>query len=73
MLAKVEMPYRVIDVAAGDLGLLGGPQVRLRGVGADAGPLPRAHLDVELHDVPGPAAAASAIRDADGSRSRWRR
>ena len=57
MLAKVELPYRVIDVAAGDLGRLGGAQVRLRGVGADAGPLPRADLDVELHDVPGPPAA----------------
>ena len=32
---------------------VGGPQVRLRGVGADAGHLPRADLDVELHDVPG--------------------
>ncbi len=31
-------------------------QVRLRGVGADPGPLPRAHLDVELHDLPGPPA-----------------
>ena len=56
MLAKVEIPYRVIDVAAGDLGQQRGPQVRLRGVGAVAGPVPRGHLDVELHDVPGPAA-----------------
>ena len=37
MLAKVELPYRVIDVAAGDLGRQRGAQVRLRGVGADAG------------------------------------
>ena len=57
MLAKVEVPYRVIDVAAGDLGSERGPQVRLRGVGAVAGPLPRGDLDVELHHVPGPPAA----------------
>ena len=37
MLAKVEVPYRVIDVAAGDLGIVGGAQVRLRGLGAVAG------------------------------------
>ena len=41
---------------------LGGPQVRLRGVGADPGPLPRADLDVELHDLPGPPAADPAAR-----------
>ena len=41
---------------------LGGAQVRLRGVGADAGPLPRADLDVELHDLPGPPAAGPAAR-----------
>ena len=34
----------------------GGAQVRLRGVGADPGSLPRAHLDVQLHDLPGPPA-----------------
>ena len=56
MLAKVEIPYRVIDVAAGDLGLQRGPQVRLRGVGAVAGALPRGHVDVQLHHVPGAAA-----------------
>ncbi len=31
-------------------------QVRLRGVDPDPGPLPRAHLDVELHRLPGPPA-----------------
>ena len=34
---------------------LGGPQVRLRGLDPDPGPLPRAHLDVQLHRVPDPA------------------
>jgi hypothetical protein len=35
-------------------------------LGADPGPLPRAHLDVQLHDLPGPPArgAASATRRA---------
>ncbi len=65
MLAKVDIPYRVIDVAAGDLGIIGGPQVRLRGVGAVAGPLPRGDLDVELHDVPG-RRLNIRYRDADG-------
>ena len=31
-----------------------GAQVRLRGLGADAGAVPRADVDLELHDVPGP-------------------
>ena len=43
-------------------GVVGGAQVRLRGVGADAGDLPRADLDVELHDVPGPAAGGPVPR-----------
>ena len=33
---------------------VGAAQVRLRGVGADAGPLPRAHLDLQLHRLPDP-------------------
>ena len=53
-LDKLELSYRVIDTAAGDLGLVGGPQVRLRGVDPDPGPLPRAHLDLQLHRVPDP-------------------
>ena len=40
MLAHIEVPYRVIDIAAGDLGFVGGAQVRLRGMGADAADLP---------------------------------
>ena len=56
MLAKIEVPYRVIDTAAGDLG---GPAARKFDCEAwvpDPGPLPRADLDVELHDLPGPPA-----------------
>ena len=58
----------MIDVAAGDLGSQRGPQVRLRGVGAVAGPLPRGHLDVELHHVPGPPAGHPLPRRATASR-----
>ena len=53
MLAKIEVPYRVIDTAAGDLG---GPAARKFDCEAwvpTQGKLPRADLDVELHDVPG--------------------
>ena len=56
MLAKIELPYRVIDTAAGDLG---GPAARKFDCEAwvpDPGPLPRADLDLQLHDVPGPPA-----------------
>ena len=54
MLAKVELPYRVIDTAARRPRLQRRAQVRLRGVGADAGALPRADLDLQLHRLPGP-------------------
>ena len=54
-LDKLELAYRVIDVAAGDLGLSRAAQVRLRGVDPHPGPLPRADLDLELHRLPGPA------------------
>ena len=53
-LSKLGLAFRVIDVAAGDLGLSARAEVRLRGLDPDAGPLPRAHLDVELHRLPGP-------------------
>ena len=45
---------------------VGGPQVRLRGLDPDPGPLPRAHLDLQLHRVPDAAASTSAA----GSRRR---
>ena len=40
MLSLVEIPYRVIDTAAGDLGASAARRVRARGVGALAGPPP---------------------------------
>ena len=53
MLAKVELPYRIIDVAAGDLGSSRGAEVRLRGVAAVAGAVDGGDVDLELHDLPG--------------------
>ena len=40
----------------------GRAQVRLRGVDAHPGPLPRADLDLELHDLPGPPARRPRAR-----------
>ena len=40
MLGKVEVPYRIIDTAAGDLGSSAARKFDLRGLGADPGPLP---------------------------------
>ncbi len=54
-LDKLELAYRVIDVAAGRPRALRGAEVRLRGLDPDAGPLPRAHLHLELHRLPGAA------------------
>ena len=51
---------------------VGGPQVRLRGLDPDPGPLPRAHLDLQLHRVPDPAARHPRPLRADGRPSRSR-
>ena len=81
----LEIPYRVIDVATGDLGVERRPQVRHRGVDPDPGQVPGGHLDVQLHRVPGPSAErpdarggghpsrGDAQRDAGGDAPRDRR
>ena len=51
-------PYRVVNIAAGDLGAAGGEEVRHRGVAAVGGPLPRAHVVLELPRLLGPPARA---------------
>ena len=56
MLAAIELPYRDHRHRGRRPRRPRGAQVRLRGVGADPGPLPRADLDLELHDLPGPPA-----------------
>ena len=49
-------PYRVVNIAAGDLGAAGGEEVRHRGVAAVGGPVPRAHVVLELPRLLGPPA-----------------
>ncbi|GAA4963837.1 serine--tRNA ligase [Streptomyces heliomycini] len=51
-LTSLELPFRVIDVASGDLGSSARAQVRLRGVDPNPGQVPRADLDLGLHRVP---------------------
>ena len=59
----LELPYRVIDVAAGDLGLSAARKFDCEGWIADPGPLPGDHLDLELHHVPGaPAERPGSVR-----------
>ncbi len=45
--------YRIVNIAAGDLGGLGGEEVRHRGLVARAGPVSRADVLLELHRLPG--------------------
>ena len=56
MLAHIEVPYRVIDIAAGDLGSSAARKFDCEAWVPDAEDLPRADVDVELHHVPGAAA-----------------
>ena len=53
MLAKCELPYRVIDTAAGRPRHLRRPEVRLRSVGPHPGRVPGADVHLQLHHVPG--------------------
>ena len=56
ILQALEIPYRVVDIPLGDLGRLGGAQVRLRGVDPQPVALPRGHLVLEHDRLPGPPA-----------------
>ena len=56
ILQALGIPYRVVNIAVDDLGALGGQEVRLRGVAARPGALPRGHLDLEHDRLPGPPA-----------------
>ena len=53
ILAELEIPYRVVNVAVGDLGAPGGEEVRLRGLDPEPGPLPGADLLLEHDRLPG--------------------
>ena len=54
-LDKLELAYRVIDVAAGDLGLSAQRKFDCEAWIPTPGPLPRADLDLQLHRLPDPA------------------
>ncbi len=49
ILQALDLPYRVVDIAVGDLGASAGAEVRLRGVDAGTGALPGGDLRFELH------------------------
>ena len=77
ILQALRIPYRVVNVAAGDLGAPGDEEVRLRGLVPVPGALPRADVDLEHDGLPGaparhplprgqePRAGAHAERDRD--------
>jgi seryl-tRNA synthetase len=67
-LDKLELSYRS-STRRGRPRALGGAQVRLRGVDPDAGPLPRAHLDLQLHRVPDPPTRHPRRFPADQARA----
>ncbi len=54
LLDKLELAYRVDRHGGWRSRPVGPAEVRLRGVDPDPGPVPRAHLHVELHRLPGP-------------------
>ena len=55
ILGKLEIPYRVVNVAAGDLGARGREEVRHRGLAPRPGAVPRAHELFEHDRLPGAA------------------
>ena len=55
-LDKLELVYRVIDVAAGDLGTSAQRKFDCEAWIRIAGPVPRAHVDLQLHRLPDPPA-----------------
>ena len=53
---ELGLPYRVMNIAVGDLGASGREEVRHRGVVPGAAAVPRDHLVLEHDRLPGPAA-----------------
>ena len=64
IIGKLEIPYRVVNIAVGDLGGARGEEVRHRGMAARPGAVPRADELLEHDRLPGAAAA-----DARASRT----
>ena len=56
MLQRLELPYRVVELCAGDIGLQLGQDLRPRGVAAGSGPVPRDLLVLELRGLRRPPA-----------------
>ena len=54
---ELGIPYRVVNIAAGDLGASAAKKYDLRGVASRAGPLPRDHVLLEHDRLPGPPPA----------------
>ena len=69
-LDSLELPYRVIDVATGDLGSSAARKFDCEAWIPTQGTLPRAHLDVELHRRSRPAGSTSASATRDGTAAR---
>ena len=76
LIGDLGLPYRVVNIAAGDLGASAVEEVRHRRLVPGAGALPRAHVDVEHDRLPGaparhphaPRRQARARRDAERHR-----
>ena len=56
ILGELGIPYRVVDIAVDDLGAQRRAEVRLRGVAARPGALPRADLDARTRPTSRPGA-----------------
>ena len=69
LLSQLELPFRVIDVATGDLGSAAGASSTAR-PGCRRRALPRGHVDLELHRLPGPPARIRSGAPTDGPAGR---
>ena len=52
LVAELGLPYRVVNIAAGDLGAAPAKKYDIEGVVPRPGPLPRAHVDLEHDRLP---------------------
>ena len=68
LVGELGLPYRVVNIAAGDLGAVGREEVRHRGVVPRPAPLPRDHVDLEHDRLPvAPARRSASARDEASS------
>ena len=64
---RSSIPYRVVDIAVGDLGAPAARKFDLEAWLPGQGALPRAHLLLQLHRLPGPAPARARSRRGAGT------